>query len=73
MAEVSNSHSTLRPYAPPVASALELIERLLIDGLRHGHFEFEMKCEAGTGGRRLLIIKAGKSHRFSITESEVPS
>jgi hypothetical protein len=27
----------------------------------------------GTGGRRLLIIKAGKSHRFSITESEVPS
>ena len=59
-------------YAEPVRSALELVEGLLIDGIKHGHFDYSVTCEMGTGGRRLLIVKAGKSHQFSIMESDVP-
>ena len=52
--------------------SLDLIEVLLIDGIKHGHFDFSLTCETGTNGRRLLIVKAGKSHKFSIEGSDVP-
>jgi hypothetical protein len=29
-------------------------------------------CETGNGGRRLLIVKAGKCHKFSIRGSDIP-
>jgi hypothetical protein len=53
-------------YSEPIQSALDLIEGLLIEGLTHGHFEYHLTCETGTNGRRLLIVKAGKSHKFTI-------
>jgi hypothetical protein len=59
-------------YSGPVRAALELIETLLVEGLRHGHFDYSLICETGTGGRRLLVVKAGKSHKFSIMEPDVP-
>jgi len=59
-------------YSKPVRSALDLIERLLIEGIKHGHFDYSVTCETGTNGRRLLIVKAGKSHKFSIMEPDVP-
>jgi hypothetical protein len=49
-----------------------LIERLLVEGVKHGRFDYSITCEIGTGGRRLLIVKAGKSHKFSIMEPDVP-
>jgi hypothetical protein len=61
-----------RDYSAPVRSALDLIESLLVEGIRHGHFDYSITCETGSGGRRLLIVKAGKSHKFSITEPDVP-
>ena len=59
-------------YSDPVRSALNLIEGLLVEGIKHGHFDYAVTCETGTNGRRLLIVKAGKSHKFSIPEPEVP-
>jgi hypothetical protein len=59
-------------YSKPVRSALDLVERLLIEGIKHGHFDYSVTCETGTNGRRLLIVKAGKSHKFSVMESDVP-
>jgi hypothetical protein len=59
-------------YSSSVRSALDLIESLLVEGIKHGHFDYSITCETGTGGRRLLIVKAGKSHKFSITEQDVP-
>ena len=59
-------------YSDPVRSALDLIESLLVAGIKHGHFDYSITCETGTGGRRLLIVKAGKSHKFSIIGSDVP-
>jgi hypothetical protein len=59
-------------YSEPVRSALELIESLLVEGLKHGHFDYSVICELGTNGRRLLIVKAGKSHKFTIEGIDVP-
>jgi hypothetical protein len=59
-------------YSEPVRSALDLIEALMIEGLKHGHFDYSLTCELGTNGRRLLIVKAGKSHKFAIEGVDVP-
>jgi hypothetical protein len=72
MHEVAIRPRPPRTYSDQVCSALDLIEVLLIEGIRHGHFDYAVTCETGTNGRRLLIVKAGKSHKFSINESEVP-
>ena len=59
-------------YSESVRSALDLIEGLLVEGIKHGHFDYAVTCEMGNKGRRLLIVKAGKSHKFAIPESDVP-
>ena len=40
-------------------------------GLKHGFFEITIACEIVKGGKRGLIIKAGKNHRFTIPEDEL--
>jgi hypothetical protein len=55
-----------------VRSALDLIESLVVEGIKHGHFDYSITCQIGSGGRRLLIVKAGKGHKFSIMEPDVP-
>lgn len=59
-------------YTEPVREALECLEGLLVEGLKHGHFEYAITCELGNSGRRLLIISAGKNYKFSISEADVP-
>jgi hypothetical protein len=59
-------------YSEPVRSALDLVESLIVEGLKHGHFDYSLTCELGTNGRRLLIVKAGKSHKFAIEGNDVP-
>ena len=59
-------------YSEPVRSALDLVESLLVEGLKHGHFDYSLTCELGTNGRRLLIVKAGKSHKFTTEDIDVP-
>jgi hypothetical protein len=50
----------------------QLIEGLVVEGLKHGHFDYSLTCEQGNHGRRLLIVKAGKSHKFTIEGADVP-
>ena len=61
-----------RPYGPQLSDALDQIEGLVVDGLRHGFFEYWLACEIGKGGRRQLVIRPGKSHTFTIPEDELP-
>jgi len=68
----TNPPSALQHYSGSIHSALELIENLIVEGLKHGHFDYSITCETGSGGRRLLVIKAGKSHKFSIMELDIP-
>ena len=72
MRETNFPPSGLRKYSTPVYSALDLIKNLVVEGIKHGHFDYSITCETGTGGRRLLIVKAGKSHKFAIMEQDVP-
>jgi hypothetical protein len=54
----------------------EVIDRLIqvvLDGLRHGHFRCVLSSAIGKGNRREIVIEAGKSHKFTIPEEELPS
>lgn len=53
--------------------ALDRLEGLVVDGLKHGFFDYSIACEVANGGKRQLVIRAGKSHKFTIPEDEVPS
>jgi hypothetical protein len=72
MSEANIFPTATRVYSAPIRSALDLIESLLVEGIKHGHFDYSITCQTGTGGRRLLVVKAGKSHKFSIMERDVP-
>ena len=40
--------------------ALDRLEGLVVDGLRHGFFDYSIACDIGKGGRRQLVIRAGQ-------------
>ena len=52
--------------------ALNRLRSLVVDGLKHGFFDYSISCEVGNKGRRQLVIRAGKSHKFTIPEDELP-
>jgi len=52
--------------------ALAHLEKVVVDGLRHGFFEYVIACEIGNGGKRQLVIRSGKSNKFIIPEDELP-
>lgn len=54
-----------------LSEALASLERLVVDGLQHGFFEYSISCETAHGRKRHLVIRAGKSHKFTIPENEL--
>ncbi len=52
--------------------ALDRLRGLVVDGLKHGFFDYSISCEVGNKGRRQLVIRAGKSHKFTIPEDDLP-
>jgi hypothetical protein len=57
---------------PQFHEAVDRLLQVLLDGLRHGFFDYSISCEVGNKGRRQLVIRAGKSHKFTIPEDELP-
>lgn len=55
-----------------IREAIDRLTELVVDGLKHGFFHFEVGCEIANRGKRHLTIKAGKSHKFTIPENELP-
>ena len=55
-----------------VREVLARLGSLLVEGLKHGFFDYSITCEIGNGGRRHLVIRAGKSHKFTIPEDDLP-
>jgi hypothetical protein len=43
--------------------ALDRLEGLVVDGLKHGYFNYSIVCEMVTGGRRELVIRPHRPHR----------
>lgn len=44
----------------------DTVQRLLREGMRHGHFQYEITGIVGKTMRREVVIKAGVSHKFTI-------
>jgi hypothetical protein len=61
-----------RPHHGQFSAALACIEEVVVDGMRHGFFDCSIACEIGNGGKRQVVIRAGKSHKFTIPEEELP-
>lgn len=61
-----------RAHNGQLAAALAHLETVVVEGLRHGYFEFAITCEIGNGRKRHLIIRAGKAHKFIIPEEDLP-
>jgi hypothetical protein len=59
-------------YGGQVREALDRLHGLVVDGLKHGFFDYSISCEVGNKGRRQLVIRAGKSHKFTIPEEDLP-
>ena len=72
MAEPQDMALVQRAKGGQVREALDRLEGLVVDGLKHGFFDYSIACEVANGGKRQLVIRAGKSHKFTIPESEVP-
>jgi hypothetical protein len=61
-----------RAHHGQIAEVLALIETILVDGLHHGFFDCSIACEIGSAGKRHLVVRNGKSHKFTIREEELP-
>jgi hypothetical protein len=64
--------NNIRTKDSPLAVALAHLEKVVVDGLRHGFFEYVIACEIGNCGKRQLVIRAGKSHKFVIPVDDLP-
>jgi hypothetical protein len=72
MREASAPPFQARTYGQQLREALDRIDGLVVEGLRHGFFHYSIRCEMGRDGRRELVIEAGKSHKFTIPADELP-
>ena len=59
-------------YGGQLGEALGHLRRLVVEGLKHGFFDYSISCEIGNKGRRRLVIRAGKNHKFTIPEEDLP-
>ena len=72
MAEKPTHSQAGEAGGPQLREALERIGQVVLDGLRHGHFRCSITSGIGKGNRRDLVIEAGKSHKFTIPEEDLP-
>jgi hypothetical protein len=72
MAEPQDTPPIQRAKGGQVRDALDRLEGLVVDGLKHGFFDYSIACEVANGGKRQLVIWAGKSQKFTIPENEAP-
>lgn len=57
--------------AGTLAKAIAKIEAEVREGVSHGHFDLAISCKIGNSGKRELVIKAGKNHRYLIPDDEL--
>ena len=72
MADAPIAPASQQTGSGQVREALDRLEVLVVDGLKHGFFDYSIACEVGNGGKRHLVIRAGKSQKFTISADEVP-
>ncbi len=58
-------------YGGQMREALDRLRDLVVDGLKHGFFDYSISCETGNKGKRQLVFRAGKSYKFTIPEDDL--
>ena len=58
------------PQTGQLDKAIAKIESEVREGITHGHFDLAISCKVATNGKRELLVKAGKNHRYVIPEPE---
>jgi hypothetical protein len=53
-----------------IDQALNRVVGEIVEGLRHGHFEYVLTCEIVGQERRRLTLRAGKSYQFVIPKED---
>jgi hypothetical protein len=59
------------PMKGALSQAMNKLFEEISDGVKHGFFECTVTCELVKDRKRRLIIKAGKSHQFVISEDDL--
>jgi hypothetical protein len=59
-------------YGPQARDAINRLIDVVLEGLRHGHFRCAITSAIGKHNKRDLVIEAGKSHKFTIPEDNLP-
>ena len=72
MCDARISLASPRSHNGETAAALAQIEQIVVDGLKHGFFEYSIVCQIVRGGARQLVVRAGKSYQFNIRQDELP-
>ncbi len=71
-----HDHGNIKPddraCGPQAREALDRLIDVVMDGLRHGHFRCAISSAIGKNNKRDLVIEAGKSHKFTIPEEDLP-
>lgn len=57
-------------------SLQELFQKIGIEvlrGIKHGHFDYQITGNSNKNGNRNITLKAGLTHRFEMSISELPA
>ena len=65
MAEPQDTPPFQRVKSGQVREALDRLEAPVVEGLKHGFFDYSIACEIASDGKRQLVIRAGTSHKFT--------
>jgi len=51
---------------------LEHVATEIIKGVKHGHFDFRVRCQGNPNGARNVDFSAGLSHRYVVGPDDIP-
>jgi hypothetical protein len=56
---------------PQLGDLFKYLREIIVDGLRHGFFNYTITCEMTEKHKRHLVIKGGKSYKFTIPDEDL--
>jgi hypothetical protein len=59
-----------RSSRPTLDRAIDRFVSEIVDGIRHGYFDFRLTCDVIGHDRRRLVLHAGKSYQFVVPANE---